>query len=171
MNNKANARRVILDTADRGRDLLFCEDDIDLAPDFPAALMAAMRTGQTVTFWLHKAQNHPALVRDLVENGGNGVRPGFYRVVDQPHWFGTQCVYLPAKMVRRCARMPTLHHDSGEPFDSWVRHHIPNLRVALPNPVQHRSPPDLVTGGKRSTRVSPTFHVHRLGSWEEANVV
>jgi len=165
--NRSNAERAIHAAVNADSDLLLVEDDIDLASDFPLALIAARGRGP-VTFWLDKPHTHPPAWERVIEGGGT--QPvGFYPVRRfKGSWYGSQCLLLPLEVLRALQRAPHFGVPTGNPFDRWVREQLEGLMVALPNPVQHRSPPAVVDPN-RKRRISPTYHMRRDGAWEEGN--
>jgi len=169
--NRANAERPIRDALDAGMDLLLCEDDIDLATDFVPALEAARETGWPVTFWLEKQWTHPEHYWPLIapKGGVPTVGPvGIHKVRRfKESWYGSQCVLLPFPVLERLAQASTFGVATGDPIDRWLKAHLPSMLVALPNPVQHRSPPTVVPD-TRHARISPTFHLAREGRWMDA---
>jgi hypothetical protein len=164
--NRWNAERCVALALERGEDLLLTEDDIDLAPDFAPALMAARRLSTPVTFWLQKLHNHPP---EFHTYAGGALECRFERVrrVSQA-WFGTQAILLPHEVLSVLATDETFGDGVGSlPFDQWLRPRLKDLQVAIPNPVQHRCPPN-VRGHDRKRRVSLTYDAARIGSWEAA---
>jgi hypothetical protein len=165
--NRANGERVLTWAAQDGVDLLFVEDDIDLAPDFVVALAAARDLDAPVTFWLESQRQHPTAW--LNATPGAPPTAEFATTDSMIGWYGTQCVLLPFARVQ----VALAHRDFGNgrspPIDIFLRRSgaLDGLRIAFPNPVEHRSPPTLVNQ-KRPRRVSRTFNLPRVGSWEEA---
>lgn len=123
-----------------GRGVLFCEDDIDLAPDFPAFLRKAAHGNVTTYFYTHEGPgirlSHGTVLCAAIM-GGVPVPSGLYSVRSPRR--GTQCVFIPHTAL---ARFPLEELHGGAPIDvaldRWLdRLGIPAF-VALPNPVQHR---------------------------------
>lgn len=165
--NKWNAERAVRAALEADCGLLLIEDDIDLAPDFMPALQAALRDGGVVTFWLEKPYLHPPEYQRIIARPDAVKAPvGLYPVSTFGRWYGTQCILIPHTELVAIAASPTFGVPTGAPFDRWVRQHLRGMKVALPNPVQHRSPPTLVDPN-RIPRISPTFHLQRDGRWEE----
>lgn len=158
--NRGKAETAVRMALDAGADLLFCEDDIDLATDFPAALRAARHADQAVTFYLEKPYTHPPVYERMwMRNKPAPV--GFYPVRRfKGSWYGAQCILLPLEVLRTLV----FGVNPGNPVDHWLRAHLTRMLVALPNPAQHRNAPTLVE--ERKTRISPTFHLPREGRWE-----
>lgn len=166
--NRWNVERVILAAIEQQTDLLLVEDDIDLAPDFPRALERARLTGEIVTFWLENPVTHPTPYGKLLREHNPAAPVGFYRVDRmKDSWYGTQAVLLPLWVLRALVDRPLFGVPNGQPFDRWLRDQVKRVLVALPNPVQHRSPPSVVNPNRRR-RISPTYGMRRAGKWEEA---
>lgn len=163
--NRWNAERCVALAIERGEDLLLMEDDVNVAPDFREALVAARRLAVPVTFWLQKLHNHAPLFHTYT-GGPLECRFEPVRRVRQA-WFGTQCILLPLETLHQLAADPGFGDEGSVPFDQWLRPRIQRLHVALPNPIQHRNPPN-VRGHDRKHRVSLTFDAPRIGSWEAA---
>jgi hypothetical protein len=168
--NRRNAERVFGMARDAGADLLFIEDDIDLASDFPAALAAARGAREVITFFLYRRENHPPTWLE-------GMTPpvGFYPVPTLHAWAGTQCMLVPHGTVERVLAHPDAGNGQPPPMDVFLKKHgfLAGMRAALPNPVEHRNPVTLVDARRwekanargLSTR-SLTFSLPRDGSWE-----
>lgn len=164
--NRWNAERCVRLALERREDLLLLEDDIDVAPDFLEALEAARRLAVPVTFWLQKLHNHPTRFHTY---RGAPIACTFEAVRRvTASWYGTQAILLPLELLAVLAVDETFGDGVGSlPFDQWLRPRLPRLHVALPNPVQHRNPPN-VRGHDRKHRVSLTYDAPRVGSWEAA---
>lgn len=165
--NRRNGERVLAWAAKHKSDLLFVEDDIDLAGDFPRALWAARMMGGPVTFWIERARHHPSGWADATPAS---VPPVTFAPIPVMHgWYGTQCILLPLESVQVAMESREFGNGLSPPIDIFLRRAgaLAGLRIALPNPVQHRSPVTL-TNPSRPRRVSRTFHLPRVGSWEEA---
>lgn len=158
--NRANFERAVARAFDDGTDLLLFEDDVDLSLDFAAALEAARAFGEPVVFWLSKEHNHPASWVGAIKFGLDAPPAGLYPVRRLNLWFGTQAILLPFAWVERVRADAAFGVPDGLPFDRWLRDRLTRLLVALPNPVQHRSPTTLVDP-TRVARISPTFHLPR----------
>jgi len=147
LGNAAVARRALEFAALLNAPTLFCEDDIDLAPDFGWFIDHA--DPQRITFLFmseltqgRKPNRAVALYGpDVAEEAFSG-RPMRRRFVQARHWnglWGTQCLLLPRRAVSDLA------DDLQKPyasFDEHLRAYLERTRqkamVALPNPVQHR---------------------------------
>lgn len=127
-----------------GADLLFCEDDIDLAPDFPRFLNLARRERRVTYFYLHDVGHYmthrygAALTNAILTR--QPIRAGLYELKTARNLSGSQCIYLPHEELRRA---PTHVFQSGNrPMDIWLSQwlHSDGITplVALPHPVQHR---------------------------------
>lgn len=161
--NRGKAEKAARMAIDQHADLLFCEDDIDLANDFPQALHEARHADQAVTFYLEKPHTHPAEFERIWERAKpKPIRPGFHPVRRfKGSWYGAQCVYLPHSVLSNLS----FGVNPANPVDHWLRANLTRMLVALPNPVQHRNAPTLVNPD-RKPRVSPTFHLAREGRWQ-----
>ena len=156
-NNRANGEHILDWTVDERADLLFVEDDIDLAPDFPAALEAARALGEPVTFWLDDARIHPAWIER-----------GLHLMPTTFGWRGSQALFIPFERTQKAVRHPQFGNGQPPPIDGFLKHAgaLTGLRVALPNPVEHRSPASLVDAA-RPVRKSLTFGMSAFGDWGE----
>jgi hypothetical protein len=156
--NRRNGERVLTWARSLDADLLFLEDDIDVAPDFPAALAAAREVDAPVTFWLDQPHQHP-----------EWDRVGFYPLASTLGWRGSQALLLPLSRVQRACGARAFGDGLPPPIDIFLKHTgaLDGLLVALPNPVQHRSPASVVDP-RRPVRVSPTFGLPRVGDWSTA---
>lgn len=101
-----------------------------------------------------RPKDHPRWVLDAVKNL-QPIEPQFVPQVG--HWGGAQALYIPpplADAIRNDgeALRPSAKHG---PFDTYIRRKAKSARAAVPNPVQHVSPPSLVR--KREPRASVTF--------------
>jgi len=166
--NRMNAERLIREAVDLKVDLLSLEDDVNASSDFPDAVQAARRAETIVTFWLEKQWTHPIPWWQPIKGRMENVPPpGLHPVRKFPQsWYGAQAIYYPLARLRDLMNARDFGVPNGLPIDRWLRTVIPNIRVALPNPIQHRSPPTVIE--HRKPRISPTFHMPRTGSWEDA---
>lgn len=153
--NRANGEHVLAWASVNNADLLFVEDDIDLASDFPEALEAARELDEPVTFWLDDPKLHPAWVQR-----------GLYRMPSTFGWRGSQALYLPLSSVRRAVLARSFRDGLPPPIDIFLKHTgaLTNLHVALPNPVEHRSPASVVDP-ERPVRKSLSFGMPAFGDW------
>ena len=120
--------------------VLIVEDDIDLAPDFPMFLTAALDVGAVTYFYLNDSPTRlPRTVGTLAAASILRGEPQKRRLT--PAWsmdflLGTQCVLLPARVLPGIAR--TLEGMSIS-FDRGVLAALSERPlIALPHPVQHR---------------------------------
>jgi hypothetical protein len=148
--NREVAHRALSWSAAQGGDTLFVEDDIDLAPDFAWCVNLARQAGDLAYLYLNDApgrliQHHGrALARDILN--GAPIRRGAHLVQRRSALFGTQCVFIPARLVPVMVDALEAPHSPmgrGEPFDGrlhlWARRTPAEaVRVILPHPVQHR---------------------------------
>lgn len=139
--NLANGLRAI--ASSKGRDVLFLEDDIDLAPDFGTFLDMVRELG--VMTWLYindRPHRSPALygraVWRMIE-----AREAFPRGLLKPNTYyglwGAQCVFIPSEHVKGLLRFKEPFNGA---FDDLLQTYAArvqaDVRVAIPNPVQHR---------------------------------
>ena len=124
-----------------GRGVLFCEDDIDLSPDFGLFLARAIEMDSVTWFYTHEGPKtltltHGPVMASLIL-GGDVIKPGLYPLSTPRR--GTQCVYIPQAALEF---LPLTELHGGVPIDialdRWVDRLLLRSLVALPNPVQHR---------------------------------
>lgn len=173
-NNARAFRAAFLAAHERGTDLLFCEDDIDLADDFDWFLTEARGIEDAATwFYTHdfrreseQARRYGAATWKRLTEAARLKRPfgpkGLYRMRDATKANSGQCFYLPWTVLDG---LPLHELDKqSSPVDRWtqdrvVRSGFPAL-VALPHPVQHRvdrtgrTPPRHAEDRKRKTSMS-----------------
>lgn len=137
----SQAREAALEA---GGDWLFCEDDIDLAPDFPRYLELAQRAGRITYFYLHDVPHRMSRRYGLALTSailaGQPITAGLYELGTNENLTSSQCVYIPQRLV---GRLPFATLAAGErPFDVWLSRVMSaegiTPLVALPHPVQHR---------------------------------
>src|SRR5690606_36269587 len=132
--------------------VLIVEDDIDLAPDFPMFLQAAIESGAAVYLYLN---DHESRMRDIL--GTELTRSILAREAQQRQLvrarryaglFGAQAVLLPAAILPTVEQWQAAKGDSfdGNILRALMHKQFPTL-VAIPHPVQHRHdrtarPPD-----------------------------
>lgn len=125
------------------RPVLFLEDDIDLAPDFPATLDAALRVGEITYFYLNET---PDRMRGLYGDGraerliaGRPTRVELTPARTVTGLFGTQAVLLPhATAVRLRSFIPKTRKAIDAALQLLITVDRAPVRVATPNVVQHR---------------------------------
>lgn len=125
-------------------DLLFCEDDIDLASDFPRFLELARRAARVTYLYLHEPSGAMTtrygltLTQAILKR--ERIPAGLYELQERRNLGGAQCVYLPREFLQ-VTRFETLAA-GGSPIDIWLSNHLHGNGitplVALPHPVQHR---------------------------------
>lgn len=142
--NAMVSARAIRYALEANQDLLFCEDDIDLAPDFRRFLDLARTVGRVTYLYLHDVAHymgkryglsitHAIQRRDPIE-------AGLYELLENRNLSGAQCVYLPLSFLKAA---PVHVFEAGSrPIDIWLSSVLHEERikplVALPHPVQHR---------------------------------
>jgi len=148
--NREVSHRALAWAARQGGDTLFVEDDIDLAADFAWCVDLARQAGDLAYLYLNDApgrlvQHHGRpLARDVLKRVP--IRRGAHLVQRRSALFGTQCVFIPARLAAEMVRILEAPHSPGgrgEPFDGrlhlWARRNPAEaVRVILPHPVQHR---------------------------------
>lgn len=161
--------------------ILICEDDIDARPALAPALELAVMLDEFTDFCIWRPRHHPDALKQAIETR-RSIRPGLYEIKHGSGWYGTQCVYIPAWLIRRYFKHPG--RASFHAFDSMMAVLLRDgkypIYAAYPNPVQHRNPhsiAELVRGhGHRGLhRVSDTFDLlparpwgERVAQWKEA---
>lgn len=156
-------RRVGLEAirhAAGGAALVF-EDDVRANEHFPRFLALARDRDAPVTFCLLRDRCLDLTVRRKLRKRGK-VRAGL-APVDLKRWYGTQSVFLPARVVDRVLSEPVEQANGRmDGFDFLVKDVLlamgETLFVALPNPVQHTAPPSVVPGKPKQAQ-SFTFHL------------
>lgn len=137
----SQALRAALESAS---DLLFCEDDIDLAPDFPRFLQMAQEARRVTYFYLHDVGHYMAhrygLPMTHAIQRGDPIRAGLYELKTARNLSGSQCIYLPLEALK--AAPVHVFQAGNRPMDIWLSQwlHSDGITplVALPHPVQHR---------------------------------
>ena len=127
-----------------GADLLFCEDDIDLAPDFPRFLELARASGRVTYLYLHDVGHYmperygAALTNAILTR--QAITAGLYPLGTARNLSGSQCIYLPFEVLQ--AAPVHVFQAGSRPMDIWLSQwlHDDGITplVALPHPVQHR---------------------------------
>lgn len=131
--------------------VLFCEDDIIPSRELLAWL--ALCDDRLASFCTINPEDTPDVLEDvrqlrpLRRHWGNAPR----------NWSGSQCLYLPESVADLVRADDAAAHGCAEvgSFDAYLRVHFAPPIVAIPNPVQHASPPSLVE--RRPVRISITF--------------
>lgn len=137
---------------ERGEDLLYCEDDLLLASDFPWFLQLAREAADAVTYmYFHDGRGDKAGGQKYGVDVWQAIKrakyfmepfhpPGLYRVQDPSNLNSGQCIHLPIGVLRR---LPTFELEtSSDAMDMWIQDRVAKagipILVALPHPVQHR---------------------------------
>jgi hypothetical protein len=138
------SREALRSALNDEEDLLFTEDDIDLSATFSERLFEAKLLDAVTYFYLNdKPDRLPTMYGATLANAirtKQYIEPGIYPLKSYRYLFGTQCLYLPFRVIKKCLdkmfQVPErpadgnflrLFHDTKEP-----------VYVALPHPVQHR---------------------------------
>lgn len=151
-NNAVAFRAAFLAAHERKRDLLYCEDDIDLAPDFTWFLQEALEVREAVTwFYTHDYRKDAEQARRYGIDTWQHLREcaryktpftpkGLYRMRDASKANSGQCFLVPWEVLDA---LPLHELDKQtSPVDRWTQDRVPRsgfaTLVALPHPVQHR---------------------------------
>lgn len=145
--NRENAlvsARALRHAQAAGGDLLFCEDDINLAIDFPRFLNLARQAKRVTYFYLHdrleRMQRLYGLPMAAAIMRGDPIPAGLHELQASEAYVGAQCIYIP-QVTLQALTLGTLE-DGRLPIDRWLSRQWEELPapplVALPHPVQHR---------------------------------
>jgi len=151
-NNSDGARAPVMTAVEEGYDLLYCEDDLELADDFPWFLAEARAVEDAATYlYTHDFRSDKQLGKRYgtrlwarLKQAARNERPftpkGLYRIQDANHTNSGQCIYLPHAVLTQLPLQELKPTKSA--FDTWIQHRLMKFRVpvlvALPHPVQHR---------------------------------
>jgi hypothetical protein len=165
--NRRITLKALTSCYDDGHHCLFIEDDIDINPDLPEAIRLAREINHFTTFCLLRDTYYPNLIRQRLVSR-TAIPFGLYDVHGLDRWYGTQCVYIPYRLVTYTVEHPDFLNGGNTGFDFFIRQHYPFIEgerflSVVPNPVQHRSPESMayLTGGtdkRRAFRQSKTYH-------------
>lgn len=167
--NAAVTRRALIHAKETGGHLLFCEDDIDLAPDFPLFVQMAAAVPDRITYlYIHDTPERMHKIYGLALNRHiQSKRPlarGLYPTVNTVDLMGGQCVFIPKPVLDRIN--PDQLIGKGIPCDHFfaaiVRHETPGALIALPHPVQHRHDRTARTPSDNPNKRSMSFDLPRL---------
>jgi len=148
--------------------VLIVEDDIDLAPDFPMFVEAALKTNAAVYLYLNDRESR---MRDIL---GTELTRSILAKEPQPRrlvrarryagLFGAQAVLLPAAILPTVERWQAAKGDSFDAniLRALVHKQFPTL-VAIPHPVQHRHDRTARTPDERLKK-SHSFNLARIGT-------
>ena len=150
-NNIAGGRPAFFEALDTGADLLYCEDDIDLAPDFLWYLDEARAVRDAVTYlYCHDGRGDKQLGNRYGHTIWRALKrcmyyrepfpPGLYRVRDTTKLNSGQAIVFPHEVLHLLP-LDELNH-SHSAVDMWTQSRVTKvgvpILVALPHPVQHR---------------------------------
>lgn len=156
-NNRRQALLGLELAARQGVAALLFEDDIEASEDLLTWLELARYLDSVMSFCAWNASNHPP---EVAAAAGRAERLSTQVVdaVQLERFWGTQCVYIPARLVPKL-----LEADKPGDTDSFDRFLGKTcqalgepIKLAIPNPVQHRQVPALVDT-TRSPQPSLTF--------------
>lgn len=173
--NNSRAFKAAYETAfERGMDILYCEDDILFASDFPFFFEEARSIPEAgVWFYTHdhraeenQARRYGIETWSRLKEAARYKQPfrpkGLYKVRDASRLNSGQCFHLPWNVLDA---LP-LHElqASSSPVDRWTQDRVERagvpILVALPHPVQHlvnrdgREPPKTEVHRRRKTSMS-----------------
>jgi hypothetical protein len=148
--NREVAHRAMQWALEQEDDVLFVEDDIDLAPDFAWHARVAQELDAVTYLYLNDTPGRlreilgPRTAEAIIER--RPIVRGAYRVRNRSaHLYGTQCVMVPQRLVGTMVAALESPHPVVKPaaWDSrlhaWARHNPEEpVYVMLPHPVQHR---------------------------------
>lgn len=148
--------------------VLIVEDDIDLAPDFPMFVEAALKTNAAAYLYLNDRESR---MRDIL--GTELTRSILAREAQQRQLvrarryaglFGAQAVLLPAAILPTVERWQAAKGDSfdGNILRALLHKQFPTL-VAVPHPVQHRHDRTARAPDDRLKK-SQSFNLARIGT-------
>jgi hypothetical protein len=147
--------------------VLIVEDDIDLAPDFPMFVEAALKTNAAVYLYLNdfESRMRDILGRDLTKSI-LAKEPQPRRLVRARRYaglFGAQAVLLPAAILPTVEQWQAAKGDSfdGNILRALMHKQFPTL-VAIPHPVQHRHDRTARTPDERLKK-SRSYALPRVG--------
>jgi hypothetical protein len=135
--------RQALDERPDASHLLFCEDDIDLAPELPSWLPAIVWSGAPVTLFLPLLRHYPADIRKQVQRG-QLLTEGLAPVQNLQDWWGTQAVVLPRALVEAVLCWESGRVGWDAQLQDYLVAHGVTLYVTVPNLVQQRGVPPIV---------------------------
>lgn len=173
-NNALGFRAAFRAAYDSGSDLLYCEDDLQLADDF-AWFVSLARDARNAATWLYthdhrkdadQARRYGVRTWHALKEAARLKQPfgpkGLYRMVDASRANSGQCFYLPWDVLNG---LPLQELDrQPNPVDRWTQHRVVKhgfeTLVALPHPVQHlvsrtgREPPKNDAARRAKTSMS-----------------
>jgi hypothetical protein len=135
--NAERALRAALDTRPAATHVLFCEDDVDLAPDVPTWLPALMRLDGPTTFFLVGNFYYPPHIQQQIAERA----PLDECVVIVPrlhHWWGTQAVLLARELVEELLCWESGRTGWDIHLQHYLRAHDVPLYATVPNLAQQR---------------------------------
>lgn len=155
---RRNSRLALAHAGDD--DMVFFEDDILVNDRLPKFIELAVRSQEIVHFYLAGTRFLSKPNQQLVAQG-RPMRPGLYPIQHARGHFGTQATYLPPGLAKQLLDTP--YWQVSMPFDialrTYARKAERRMLAALPNPVQHQGPPNLVAPTARKPHKSLTFEL------------
>ena len=140
-----NALQALQWAATRNTNVLFTEDDIDIAPDFAwHANLASNLNAITYLFLIDnpkrvRARQDPQTSARILNR--QSIKRGAYTIRERQQLYGTQCVMIPQRLILTMIKL--LQEPQRQPWDGrlywWLRRtpQEPAYEM-LPHPVQHR---------------------------------
>lgn len=135
--------RAVVDTRPDATHVLLSEDDIDLHPDLPRVLPTLLDYA-IVTLTLSGTSHYPKRIRDRIHNGQPLPRT-VVPITGQATWWGSQGMLLPRDTVQQVLQWQSDKVGWDMHLLDWAQHHRVPIHVAVPNLVQHRGIPSLVS--------------------------
>lgn len=150
--NRKNAWRALQDAFD-GSDILLLEDDV-IPADTLGGWLAYLQAREDRPVSLFASARHFYPPDSLKDRTSRVVTLQSLRA-----WYGSQAVYMPARIVERVLADPAFldpelapwekaTRGAGGPFDRAFREHLQGhgeaMGLTIPNVVQHRAPPSVV---------------------------
>lgn len=113
---------------------LFCEDDLDIAPNFTRGVEKTLLYGfDAVTFYLNNFSFYPNNIKNIIKTN-RAPSEGIYPIVNQKKYFGSQCILFKSRVIffikDLWIRYPQI------PFDNLWGKISCKLRAFVPNSVQ-----------------------------------
>jgi len=156
--------------------VLMLEDDVRLDPDIGNWIALAIGSERPTFLYSAYSRNHPdwfsAAHNRNPQNMPHFAR-GLYRLERAPEVWGAQAVYLPKMILSMMWNDPRLHSTEmdGSPIDGFFRRFFVSIPkrylplLALPNPVEHLSPP-AVLNKRRAAHTSLSRRYIHLATGE-----
>jgi hypothetical protein len=145
--------RRALDERPDASHVLFCEDDVLLAPELEVWIPALTYLGAPSTLFLSGWRNYP---RSFSSGTAGAVPERLMRVRRMPVWWGTLAILLPRSIAEDVLRWESDLKGWDVHLGAFLRRHAVPLFAPVPNLVQHRGIVSSLHPEKRIER-SATF--------------